>query len=158
MDALRRNRRMSFNGGGLLMKSSCLTTAILVLIGQACFAAEEAPVDYATRIAPLLTKYCAGCHNGKEHEGKLSLESFADLQKGGEHGVAVLPGQADSSRLIRVLTGAAEPKMPPEGEKAPTAEEIALLKAWINAGAKGPDGAEINRKILITPKVPAATN
>jgi hypothetical protein len=88
----------------------------------------------------------------------MSLESFADLQKGGEHGAAVLPGQADSSRMIRVLTGQAEPKMPPEGEKAPTADEIALLKAWINAGAKGPSGAELDRKMLITPKVPAASN
>jgi WD40 repeat protein len=106
----------------------------------------------------VFTKYCAGCHNAQDREGKLSLDSFSDLQRGGEHGPVVLPGQADSSRLIRVLTGQAEPKMPPEGEKAPTADEIALLKAWIDAGAKGPMGVELDRKTLLTPKIPAATN
>jgi WD40 repeat protein len=140
------------------MKSFCLTMAVLLVMCSVPLTADEPAPDFATRVAPLFTKYCAGCHNPNDHEGKLSLDSFANLQKGGEHGAAIVPGQADSSRLIRVLTGAAEPKMPPEGEKAPTAEEIALLKAWINAGAKGPAGAEIDRKILVTPKVPAAAN
>lgn len=134
-----------------------LAVTWLVAISTA-LAAEEPSVDFTTQVAPLFTKYCSGCHNPDEKEGKLSLASFSDLQKGGEHGAAILPGQADSSRLIRVLTGVAEPKMPPEGEKAPTADEIALLKAWINAGAKGPTGAELDRKILLTPKIPAAPN
>src|SRR5262245_27529685 len=108
------------------MKSLGFWIALLPIVAGS-LAADEPTPDYASRVAPLFTKYCAGCHNPKDHEGKLSLESFADLQKGGEHGAAVIPGQADSSRLIRVLTGKAEPKMPPEGEKAPTAEEIALL-------------------------------
>ena len=140
------------------MKLFGYLSGMLLIIFPVNAIGDEAAPDYATRVAPLFTKYCAGCHNAKEHEGKLSLESFADLQKGGEHGAAVLPGQADSSRLVRVLTGQAEPKMPPEGEKAPTAEEIELLRAWINAGAKGPAGAELDRKTLITPKVPAASN
>lgn len=140
------------------MKSWKYQFAMFLIFVPVCANAVEPAPDYVTRVAPLLTKYCAGCHNAKDQEGKLSLDSFADLQKGGEHGVAVLPGQADSSRLIRVLTGQAEPKMPPEGEPAPTADEIALLKAWINGGAKGPAGAEPDRRMLITPKIPAAPN
>ena len=53
----------------------------------------------------------------------------------------VTPGRPELSRLIRVLTGQAEPKMPPEGEEAPKPAEIDVLKAWIAAGAKGPSGA-----------------
>ena len=45
--------------------------------------AADAPVpDYVKDVAPLFTKYCAGCHNADDREGKLSLESFVDLQKG----------------------------------------------------------------------------
>ncbi len=37
--------------------------------------------DYATRVAPIFKKYCAGCHNDEDREGKFSLESYASLQK-----------------------------------------------------------------------------
>ena len=42
--------------------------------------------------------------------------------------------------LIQVLTGKAKPAMPPEDNEKPTADEVAILVAWINAGAKGPSG------------------
>jgi hypothetical protein len=83
----------------------------------------------------------------------LSVESYADLLQGGEHGAAVLAGDAETSRLIRLLTGVAEPNMPPKGEPAPTTAEIAVLKAWITAGAKGPAGAEPDRMQLLVPKI-----
>jgi hypothetical protein len=123
--------------------------------GQAA-ADEPAAPDFVEHVAPIFTKYCTGCHNDTDREGKLSLASFDELQKGGDKGVVVLPGQADSSRLIRVLKGDAEPRMPPEGEPAPSAEELVLLSAWINAGAKGPGGAQPDRKRLVTPRVPPA--
>jgi len=114
---------------------------------------EPAAVDYTTHIAPLLQKYCASCHNADDREGLLSLESFADLQLGGKNGPALLPGQSGSSRLIRQLTGLAEPKMPPEDNEAPTESEIELLRAWIDLGAQGPDGAEPDRRRLVTPTI-----
>ena len=112
--------------------------------------------EFSKHVAPVLTRYCAGCHNADDAEGRLSLESFTDLQKGGEHGPAVLPGRSESSRLIRVLTGTAQPRMPPEGEPAPSAAEIALLKAWIDGGARGPDGREPPRGRLLTPRISPA--
>ena len=99
-------------------------------------------------------KYCTGCHNPEDREGDLSLATFSDVAQGLESGPLVLPGQPESSRLIRVLTGAAEPQMPPEDEdnKAPTEQEIAVLRAWIESGARGPEGDESLRR-LITPKL-----
>ena len=104
--------------------------------------------DYDRDVAPLLTKYCAGCHNDADREGKFSLETFASLQEGTPDGPALLSGDAASSKLIQVLTGAAEPSMPPEGESRPTDDEIAILKAWIDAGATGPAGAMPDRTKL----------
>ena len=127
----------------LVTCASCSLTAGLV--------AADAP-DFAKDVAPLLTKYCAGCHNDTDREGKLSLASYDSLLKGGAKGGVVTPGQADLSRLVRVLTGQVEPKMPPEGEEAPTAAEIELLKAWIAAGAKGPSGSA-DPAMLVTPDV-----
>ena len=139
------------------MRRIALCLALLCFISHCDVArADDAPApDYVKEVAPILNKYCAGCHNADDAEGKLSLESFADVQKGGKRGTAVVPGQAASSRLIRVLVGEATPQMPPKDNEAPTPEEIATLKAWVNAGAKGPEGAEPPRT-LVTPKVPAA--
>src|SRR5258706_3947238 len=96
--------------------------------------------DFSKGVAPILTKYCTGCHNDTDREGKLSLQSYDALLKGGAKGGVITPGQIELSRLVRVLTGAAKPQMPPEGEEAPKAAEIEVLKSWIATGAKRPSG------------------
>lgn len=146
--------------------SGALAAAAIVGLLAASFAAaadDKRPADpargapdYTKHVAPLLKKYCAGCHNADDREGKLSLESFADLQKGGKRGPAILPGNAAASRLIRTLTGAAKPVMPPEDNERPTKAEVELLRRWIDSGAKGPKGREPSRDLLITPKIKAA--
>lgn len=118
--------------------------------------AQETPPDYARDVEPLLRKYCQGCHNAEEAEGQLRLDSYGALLKGGGRGPALLPGEAKLSRMIRVLKDEAKPAMPPEDERQPTDEEIALLVAWIDAGAKGPSGAAAEVKTLLTPHLPAA--
>ena len=117
---------------------------------------DQSAADYATRVAPLFKKYCAGCHNDDDREGKFSLETYASLQRGTAHGPALLPGDPKGSRMIRVLTGAAKPMMPPEDEPRPAAGEIALIAAWIESGAHGPQGQEPDRLALVVPKIPVA--
>ena len=95
---------------------SNLTALLLALCvasaGTLCCAADVP--DYNKQIHPLFIKYCTGCHSDEDHEGKLSLESYGSLLKGGSKGAAVSPGRADQSRMILVLTGKAEPAMPPK--------------------------------------------
>lgn len=126
-----------------------------MVCGSVCGAEPEAP-DYTRDVAPILTKYCAGCHKAVEPDGELSLQSYTGLQKGGSQGVVIVPGKGDESLLVRVLTGKSEPKMPPDDEPAPTADEIALLKRWINAGAPGPKAGEPQPSLL--PKIASHTS
>lgn len=117
--------------------------------------AQEKEVDFAREVAPILRKYCVGCHDDASREGKLSLESYDSLLKGGERGVEINAGHPELSRLVRVMTGKAEPKMPPEGEAAPSDEEIAIVERWIALGAKGPSGDAADAGVmLVTPKIP----
>ncbi len=132
-----------------------MTAAVTVMTATAALAESPAAPDYASQVAPIFKKYCAGCHNDDDREGKFSLESYASLQAGGEHGPALLPGDADGSRLIQQLTGIAKPVMPPKDEPRPREEEIAVIKAWIDSGAKGPQGEPPDRFALIVPKIPA---
>src|SRR2546423_218108 len=92
---------------------------------------NAAEPDFGNDVAPILTKYCAGRHNDTDREGKLSFQSYESLLKGGAKGGVIPRGQAELGRLGGVLTGAAKPQMPPEGEEAPQPAEIEVLKAWI---------------------------
>src|SRR5262245_40669601 len=125
---------------------------ILVMVAPAAATRAAEGPEFTKDVAPILTKYCAGCHNDADREGKLSLESYEAILKGGAKGGVITPGQVELSRLIRVLTGAAKPAMPPEGEEAPKPADIEVLKSWIAAGAKGPSGTS-DSVALVTPQV-----
>lgn len=126
----------------------CCWSVLLVTAADSGFAAD--PPDFNTHVLPVFRKYCNGCHNDRDAEGGLVLSSFAATLKGGENGTAIVPGKSGESRLWKLVAGGDEPKMPPEDQPAPKPEELALIRAWIDAGAKTPVG-----KIegLVTPTV-----
>jgi len=132
-----------------------VVTILLWFPGFVPAASAQSPTgpDFDKDVAPILRKYCAGCHNDDDREGKLSVASYDAIQKGGARGAAITAGDGQLSRLVRVLTGKGEPKMPPEGSEAPKAADIELLVKWIDAGAKGPKGVSAP-PLLVTPKVP----
>ena len=117
---------------------------LILVVGVATSRADDqaAPI-YAKQIAPFLKTYCLGCHNGDDDsKGGLDVRTFKSLMEGGDNGVAIVPGKAVESRMIRMLLGTAKPKMPPKDSKQPRAEEIELVRKWIDAGAHGPEKPE----------------
>jgi DNA-binding beta-propeller fold protein YncE len=112
--------------------------AIAAMLATSRVVADDAPPDFARQVTPILAKYCAGCHNSTDKEGGLVLETFASLSRGGDNGPVVVASDTAKSKLLLVLTGKAEPAMPPEGSEPPSAEEIGILQRWIEAGAIGP--------------------
>ena len=120
------------------------------------FAADTATPDFARDVAPIFNKYCTGCHNGTDPQGELSLESFADLQKGGKKGAVVVAGQSDVSLVIRALAGEIEPAMPPPDNPRPSENDIATLRKWIDAGAIGPTGSAASFAEINTVSIPTA--
>ena len=130
-----------------------LAFATLVMASLPAVSAAADPPTYNDQIAPLLKKYCTGCHNAEDREGELVLARYDQILSGGEHGAVIAAGDSARSRLIQVLIGKAKPAMPPEDNERPTPDEIALLAAWIDAGAKGPDGAEPDPTVLVTPAI-----
>jgi hypothetical protein len=89
-------------------------------------------------VAPLLAKRCLGCHDGARKRGGLDLSTRATAVAGGDSGPALVPGHSARSRLLEFVTGP-KPRMPRTGTKL-TAEEVALLRRWVDAGAPWPAG------------------
>jgi WD40 repeat protein len=117
-------------------------------------------LDYTKQITPLWDTYCIDCHSADDADGEFALDTFAALMKGGEEGTAIVAGKAEESLLVKFLEGRSgrggkNEFMPPGKREKLKAEEIALIKAWINSGAKGPLVSEAKPmpKEVITPKI-----
>jgi mono/diheme cytochrome c family protein len=114
------------------MRPLCRLTlnAALVVV-----AAAGADPSYSRDVRPILQRSCQGCHQPNLKSSDLDLTTYAGLTAGGKGGAALRPGAPDESALLRYVTGELKPQMP-IGQPPLPAEQIALLKAWIAAGAK----------------------
>ncbi len=112
-----------------------VTLVTLLAISQA--ACGQQPQVPFSQVASLLQQYCSGCHSGAEPEGDFSTSSWSSLMAGTPDGPVLVAGNVEQSRLWQLLNGQAEPKMPPAEEPQPTAEELTLLRQWIEQGAVG---------------------
>ncbi len=89
-------------------------------------------------IAPILSSKCTACHSKEKTKGKLRMDTFVDLMKGGSDGATtVVPLKPDESLMLKRvnLPMDDDDHMPPPKEKQPSKEEIAILKWWIENGA-----------------------
>ncbi len=105
-------------------------------------AAEKQNVTYATDIQPILEKSCVRCHGEKKPKGKLRLDSLEGILKGSEDGKVIVPGKSTESVLMANIVHVGDPDdyMPPPKNKAGigplTKEQMGLIRAWIDQGAK----------------------
>lgn len=106
--------------------------------------AANREIDFAHDIRPLFESHCWKCHGATKHESGLSLHLRSSAFVGGDNGKAFEPGKSTQSRLIHYVSGFdADTVMPPDGEgKRLTAEQVGLLRAWIDQGAKWPKEAD----------------
>lgn len=127
-------------GGWITAVAICSVAFYSVAFDTVALRAEDpAPPTYHQDIAPLLTKYCVGCHNATEYEAGLQMHRFSALTLGGDSGTAIVPGKPHESLLWRRVSGLEDPKMPPPEAPQPTPEELAPIEAWILSGAEGSD-------------------
>ena len=115
-------------------------------------AASPAPLTpeevrfFESKIRPLLIANCYGCHSvssGKS-KGGLKLDTRDAMLKGGDSGPAIVPGDVDSSLLIRAVRYLdSDYEMPPAGKLRD--DDIALLEEWVEMGAPDPrvEGAAV---------------
>ncbi|MEJ7591868.1 MAG: DUF1549 domain-containing protein [Planctomycetaceae bacterium] len=92
-------------------------------------------VYFREEVEPVLRKRCFACHSHAAElmEGGLSLDWRSGWETGGSRGPAIVPGDVDSSLLIRAIRHA-DPELQMPEEKLP-GNEIAALTHWVETGA-----------------------
>ena len=100
-------------------------------------ATAEVQVVYTDIVAPILERRCVECHKEGKSKGKLRMDTFEMLVKGGKEGPAFEAGNSAKSNIIirPELPEDDEEHMPPEGKKDIEDHELAVLKWWIDSGA-----------------------
>ena len=92
---------------------------------------------YADIVQPIIQKKCYSCHNEGKKKGDLIMVTLDALLSGGEHGPALVIGNAEQSAMIQRahLPIEEDEHMPPKGKKQLNKKEVRLLEWWINEGA-----------------------
>ncbi len=119
-------------------------TCLAIVIGASAHGGAEDTANggsdfFERRIRPLLVQHCYECHSeeAQEQQGGLLLDRQSGWLQGGDTNKAVIPGDPDSSLLFAAVRYEhADLQMPPDGKLA--ADEIDLLRQWIQHGAPGP--------------------
>lgn len=130
--ASRRDSRPRRLPGRLLTIAAIAGATALLTNGNA-----HAESAWESVILPILEQKCNHCHNEDRTRGRLRMDTYELLMKGGSIGDTVVAGDTDASELlVRVhLPMDDDEHMPPEGEVPLTEAEIALLTWWIREGA-----------------------
>lgn len=102
--------------------------------------ATGAEIDFYRDVYPILKSNCIACHNKTTTKAALNMETPEAMRKGGDSGEGVIPGNGAESLIFQAAAHTGNVEMPPEGNKSGalklTPSELALLKVWIDQGAK----------------------
>lgn len=117
---------------------------------------EEAYI-FEDVIQPILENKCSQCHQGSKLKGNLSIETLADLKKGGKHGAAVVAGKLNESELFKRISLNPDNKefMPTDGKTPLTKNETEIIKWWIERAQaiENKKIAELKNGKEITPQI-----
>jgi mono/diheme cytochrome c family protein len=95
-------------------------------------------VDFVNDVQPIFAVSCYSCHGEKKHKGDLRLDRKVSVMGSG----AIVPGKSAESPLIQRVVGLdPDTKMPPKGPGL-SAEQVGILRAWIDQGAAWSDDAD----------------
>jgi mono/diheme cytochrome c family protein len=106
-------------------------------------ASTQANITYATDIKPIFDASCVKCHSGDKPKAHLRMDTLEGVLKGTKHGKILTAGNSANSLIVKAIAHALPDQdgwMPPQHNKAGikdlTPEQIGLIRAWIDQGAK----------------------
>jgi hypothetical protein len=120
----------------LLILFICMRNEAAEIPGAQLPPPAKIQVDFDRDIRPIFEQSCLRCHGTERPRSHFRLDNRASALKGGREGIDIIPGNGSGSPLIRYVALADdEIQMPPQGKGQLTAEQVGLLRAWIDQGA-----------------------
>jgi mono/diheme cytochrome c family protein len=126
-----------------LVASLALTASVRAQTATLPPAAAKKDVTYAVDIKPIFEASCVKCHSGDKPKARLKMDTLEGVLKGTKQGKILTPGDSANSFIIKSvahLINDREAWMPPVPNKAGikplTSDQIGLIRAWIDQGAK----------------------
>lgn len=122
------------------MKHVFEASPLVLLLLAGC--ASQPPVSFQRDVYPILENNCLGCHTPPRGKGylktRLDMHSYETLMQGTLYGPVILPGDSRRSIFNMLVEGRADPSMRmPHGRDEPlAAQEIELLRRWVQQGAR----------------------
>ena len=148
------NRNLNRTAGARAALLGALAVGALAL-GLSTTSQAGTPVDFVKDVKPILERQCLGCHGPQKQKSGYRIDSKESAMKGGEicnakKKQALVPKKSGESLLIDYIAAEKEDKsndvhpMPPKREQHFSAEQIALLKRWVDEGCAWPDGVTLS--------------
>jgi mono/diheme cytochrome c family protein len=117
--------------------------------------ASSRPVSFIQDIRPVLEARCVQCHGRGRDKGRLRIDTRESLLEGGDSGPVVKVGKSRESLLIELVSGLDPDNVMPKKGKRLTAEEVGLLRAWIDQGLAWDAGVTFARPAALNLAPPA---
>lgn len=99
------------------------------------FAAASGRIDFARDVQPILEQTCVECHGADKVKARLRMDSIAALQQGGKSGPLVVPGDPETSLMMRRVLGLDDEDQMPLDNDPLTPAQLEILRRWIAEGA-----------------------
>ena len=124
------------------MKIFSVLTIVLAAIFRTAFADDLTAAQkdfFESKIRPILADKCYKCHSSQAErvKGGLLLDTRDGWMRGGDSGKVIVPGDAESSLLIKAIRYT-DPDLQMPKDKKLGADEIAALTEWVKLGAPDP--------------------
>ena len=101
---------------------------------------KTSPGFLPREIRPILAARWFQCHGPNLQQNGLRLDSLTAILKGSANGKVVISGDSEKSPLVRRILGLDRPQMPYGGPPL-AADDVEVIRKWIDQGARGPDTA-----------------
>ena len=95
-------------------------------------------IEFARDVEPILKASCYECHSGSRPKSGLRLDAKTAAMQGGIGGIVIKPGDSNTSRLVHRIEGRGREVRMPLGRPPLTAEQVAIVRHWIDSGAEWP--------------------
>ena len=114
---------------------------LFLFLSLASILGAEEPISYNKHIRPILSENCFFCHgqDPKTREGDVALHLAEFAYKDHKGTTPIVPGNTEDSEVIFRIFDGDDPMPPEDSNRSLTGKEKALIKKWVEQGAKYED-------------------